>query len=36
MKILEQLTDDPLDMEHTNYYFEWLDNHYQLMEVVTE
>ena len=36
VKVPEQLTDDPLDMEHIGYYFEWLDNHYQLMEIAAD
>ena len=36
VKIPEQLTDDPLDMEHVDYYFEWLNDHYQLMEVIAD
>ena len=35
-KVPEQLTDDALDMEHIDYYFDWLDDHYQLMEVVDD
>ena len=34
VKVPEQLTDDPLEMEHVDYYFEWLNDQYQLMEVV--
>ena len=32
-KVPDQLTDDPLEMEHVDYYFEWLDDQYQLIEV---
>ena len=35
-KVPDQLTDDPLEMEHVNYYFDWLDDHYQLMEIVMD
>ena len=35
-KVPEELADDPLDMEHVDYYFDWLDDHYQLMEVVDD
>ena len=34
LKIPEQFTEEPLDLEHVDYFFEWLDNQYQLMEVV--
>ena len=34
VKVPEQLTDEPLDQEHVDYYFEWLDDQYQLSEVV--
>ena len=34
VKVPEQLTDEPLDQEHVDYYFEWLDDQYQLREVV--
>ena len=34
VKVPEQLTDAPLDREHVDYYFEWLDDQYQLAEVV--
>ena len=33
-KVPDQLTDDPLDMEHVDYYFEWLEEQYRLREVV--
>ena len=33
VKIPKQLTDEALDMEHVEYYFEWLNDQYQLMEV---
>ena len=36
MKVPDQLADDPLEMEHIDYYFDWLDDHYQPMEVVAE
>ena len=32
-KIPEQLTDEPLDMEHVEYYFEWITDQYLLQEV---
>ena len=35
-KVPEELTDEKLDMEHADYYFEWLNEQYQLMEVVTQ
>ena len=35
-KVSEELADDLLDMEHVDYYFQWLDDQYKLMEVVTE
>ncbi len=35
-KVPEKLTDESLNMEHVDYYFEWLDDHYKLMEVVSE
>ena len=34
VKVPEQLTDEPLEREHVDYYFEWLEDQYQLMEVV--
>ena len=34
IKVPEQLTDEPLDREHVDYYFEWLEDQYQLSEVV--
>ena len=34
VKVPDKLTDDPLAMEHIDYYFEWLEDQYQLMEVV--
>ena len=34
VKVPEQLTDAPLDREYVDYYFEWLNDQYQLMEVV--
>ena len=34
VKVPEQLTDEPLDREHVDYYFEWLEDQYWLMEVV--
>ena len=34
VKVPEKLTDEPLDREHVDYYFEWLENQYQLIEVV--
>ena len=35
-KVPEELTDDPLEMEHVDYYFDWLDDHYRLLEVVDD
>ena len=34
VKVPEQLTDEPLDRAHVDYYFEWLDDEYRLAEVV--
>ena len=34
VKVPEQLTDEPLDREHVDYYFEWLEDQYRLTEVV--
>ena len=36
VKVPSQLTDEPLEMEHIDYYFEWLDGQYKLMEVMAE
>ena len=36
VKVPDQLTDEPLDREHVEYYFEWLDNHYRLVEVIAD
>ena len=36
VKVPELLTDEALDREHVDYYFEWLNAQYQLMEVVAE
>ena len=36
VKVPDKLTDDPLEMEHIDYYFEWLNDQYRLMEVVSE
>ena len=36
VKVPEQLTDEPLDREHVDYYFEWLEDQYQLMEIVID
>ena len=33
-KVPEELADDPLEMEHVDYYFDWLEDHYRLLEVV--
>ena len=33
-KVPEELAEDPLDREHVDYYFDWLDDHYRLLEVV--
>ena len=35
-KVPDQLTDEPLEMEHVDFYFEWLEGQYQLREVVAE
>ena len=35
-KVPEELAEDPLEMEHVDYYFEWLDDHYRLLEVVDD
>ena len=34
VKVPEQLTNEPLDQEHVDYYFEWLDGQYRLVKVV--
>ena len=34
-KVPEELAEDSLEMEHVDYYFEWLNEQYKLMEVVT-
>ena len=33
-KVPQELAEDALEMEHVDYYFDWLDDHYQLLEVV--
>ena len=33
-KVPEELAEDSLEMEHVDYYFDWLDDHYRLLEVV--
>ena len=35
-KVPEELAEDPLEMEHVDYYFDWLDDHYRLLEVVDD
>ena len=33
-KVPEELAEDSLEMAHVDYYFDWLDDHYRLLEVV--
>ncbi len=33
-KVPQELAEDALEMEHVDYYFDWLDDHYRLLEVV--
>ena len=33
-KVPQELAEDALEMKHVDYYFDWLDDHYRLLEVV--
>ena len=34
IKVPEELADESLDMEHVDYYFQWLNEQYQIQEIV--